>query len=158
MGETESEGRRKRGSRRGDKKKRCTERVVTMLCLCFLCLHSPVILSSYSRSSLVSSLLPSHCWFSVSSPPLLLSPLLSSHSGIWIDDVNFDFRVSDGNGNDVIPIDRNTGAPVSTLYDIYIIFIFYIYYLNTFVFVSSVWIYYFFCFREYCMWWIFQQQ
>ncbi|HWF09278.1 MAG TPA: NPCBM/NEW2 domain-containing protein [Bryobacteraceae bacterium] len=35
------------------------------------------------------------------------------YKGIWIDDVNTDFRVSDGNGNAVAPIDRNTGLPMT---------------------------------------------
>lgn len=37
----------------------------------------------------------------------------NGYKGIWIDDVNFDFRFSDGNGNSVTPIDPNTGGPLT---------------------------------------------
>lgn len=36
-----------------------------------------------------------------------------NYKGLWIDDVNMDWRVSDGNGNFVNPIDRNTGQPMT---------------------------------------------
>jgi hypothetical protein len=37
------------------------------------------------------------------------------YRGLWIDDVNLEFRVSDGNSQQVAPVDRNTGKPM--LYD-----------------------------------------
>ncbi|MBW2459576.1 MAG: hypothetical protein JRI68_34095 [Deltaproteobacteria bacterium] len=35
------------------------------------------------------------------------------YRGLWIDDVNLDFRVGDGNGQHVAPIDPNTSAPMT---------------------------------------------
>ncbi len=35
------------------------------------------------------------------------------YTGIWVDDVNMNFNVSDGNGNLVTPIDFNTGLPMT---------------------------------------------
>ncbi len=35
------------------------------------------------------------------------------YRGLWLDDVNMDWRVSDGNGNMVTPYDRNTGQPMT---------------------------------------------
>lgn len=35
------------------------------------------------------------------------------YKGVFIDDVNFDWRVGDGNGNFVTPWDRNTNAPMT---------------------------------------------
>jgi hypothetical protein len=37
----------------------------------------------------------------------------AGYKGIWLDDVNMEFRVSDGWGNQVAPIDRNTGLPMT---------------------------------------------
>lgn len=39
--------------------------------------------------------------------------LSAGYKGVWIDDVNLEFRVSDGNGNEVAPIDPNTGATMT---------------------------------------------
>jgi hypothetical protein len=39
--------------------------------------------------------------------------LSAGYKGVWIDDVNLEFRVADGNGNEVAPIDHNTGAPMT---------------------------------------------
>ena len=36
-----------------------------------------------------------------------------SYKGVFIDDVNMNFSVSDGNGNQVAPIDDSTGAPMT---------------------------------------------
>lgn len=35
------------------------------------------------------------------------------YKGLWVDDVNMDWRIGDGWGNFVTPIDRNTGAPMT---------------------------------------------
>lgn len=35
------------------------------------------------------------------------------YKGLWIDDVNMDFRISNGAGNPVVPLDRNTGQPMT---------------------------------------------
>ena len=40
------------------------------------------------------------------------SILLRGYLGLWIDDVNTEFRVSDGTGRSVAPIDRVTGRPM----------------------------------------------
>jgi hypothetical protein len=37
----------------------------------------------------------------------------AGYKGVWIDDVNLEFRVSDGNGNEVAPIDPNTGTTMT---------------------------------------------
>jgi hypothetical protein len=37
----------------------------------------------------------------------------AGYKGVWIDDVNLEFRVSDGNGNEVAPLDHNTGATMT---------------------------------------------
>lgn len=39
--------------------------------------------------------------------------LAAGYKGVWVDDVNLEFRVSDGNGNAVAPIDFNTGLPMT---------------------------------------------
>jgi hypothetical protein len=39
--------------------------------------------------------------------------LSAGYKGVWIDDVNLEFRVSDGNGNEVAPFDQNTGAQMT---------------------------------------------
>src|ERR1051326_3367669 len=39
--------------------------------------------------------------------------LAKGYKGLWIDDVNMDFRVGNGAGQPVIPIDRTTGAPMT---------------------------------------------
>jgi len=39
--------------------------------------------------------------------------LSRGYSGLWIDDVNLEFRVSDGNGAQAAPIDRATGRAMS---------------------------------------------
>jgi hypothetical protein len=39
----------------------------------------------------------------------------TGYRGLWIDDVNLEFRVSDGTGNQVAPLDNQTGKPM--LYD-----------------------------------------
>lgn len=36
-----------------------------------------------------------------------------SYAGLWIDDVNMDFRAGDGDGREAAPIDRRTGAPMT---------------------------------------------
>ena len=42
------------------------------------------------------------------------SALLSvGYKGVWLDDVNLEFRVSNGNGVEVAPMDANTGAPMT---------------------------------------------
>ncbi len=40
--------------------------------------------------------------------------LAHGYLGIWVDDVNFDMLVSDGNFNLIAPIDDNTGQPMTT--------------------------------------------
>ena len=35
------------------------------------------------------------------------------YNAMWLDDVNMEFRVSDGFGNQVVPIDTNTGQPMT---------------------------------------------
>lgn len=35
------------------------------------------------------------------------------YRGLWIDDVNMEFRVGDGQGRQVAPLDRNTGKPMT---------------------------------------------
>jgi hypothetical protein len=42
------------------------------------------------------------------------SALSAGYKGVWIDDVNLEFRVSDGNGNEVAPIDPNTGTTMTS--------------------------------------------
>jgi hypothetical protein len=39
--------------------------------------------------------------------------LSAGYKGVWIDDVNLEFRVSDGKGNEVAPIDPNTGTAMT---------------------------------------------
>jgi len=39
--------------------------------------------------------------------------LATGYKGLWVDDVNMEFRVSNGSGTQVAPIDRNTGAPMT---------------------------------------------
>jgi len=41
------------------------------------------------------------------------STLARGYLGFWIDDVNMEFRVSDGNGKQVPPLDSTTGQPMS---------------------------------------------
>jgi Hypothetical glycosyl hydrolase family 15 len=41
------------------------------------------------------------------------SPSGTGYSGLFIDDVNMDFRVGNGNGDPVTPIDPRTGAPMT---------------------------------------------
>ncbi|MEO7387071.1 MAG: putative glycoside hydrolase [Gammaproteobacteria bacterium] len=35
------------------------------------------------------------------------------YRGIWVDDVNLDWRISDGNGRAVVPVDARTGRPMT---------------------------------------------
>lgn len=37
----------------------------------------------------------------------------AGYKGVWIDDVNLEFRVSDGNGKEVAPLDHNTGTTMT---------------------------------------------
>lgn len=39
--------------------------------------------------------------------------LAKGYKGLWVDDVNMDWRVGDGNGNFVTPYDSRTGAPMT---------------------------------------------
>jgi hypothetical protein len=39
--------------------------------------------------------------------------LAIGYRGLWLDDVNLEFRVSNGNGNEVAPIDPQTGQPMT---------------------------------------------
>ena len=39
--------------------------------------------------------------------------LSAGYKGVWIDDVNLEYRISDGNGNTVAPIDSNTGQAMT---------------------------------------------
>lgn len=41
------------------------------------------------------------------------SQMANGYRGFWLDDVNMEFRVSDANGNQLPPIDYNTGAPMT---------------------------------------------
>lgn len=41
------------------------------------------------------------------------SQLAAGYKGVWIDDVNLELRISDGNGNAAAPIDFNTGLPMT---------------------------------------------
>ncbi|MEO8663278.1 MAG: malectin domain-containing carbohydrate-binding protein [Bryobacteraceae bacterium] len=42
-----------------------------------------------------------------------ISKLSPGYKGVWIDDVNLDMRVSDGNGNTVIPENARIGSPMT---------------------------------------------
>src|SRR4051812_34343045 len=39
--------------------------------------------------------------------------MAAGYRGLWIDDVNMDMRVGNGNGDDADPIDRRTGRPMT---------------------------------------------
>jgi hypothetical protein len=41
------------------------------------------------------------------------SALSAGYKGVWIDDVNLEFRVSDGTGKEVAPVDPNTGTTMT---------------------------------------------